>query len=77
MVTLYFSVDCQCVVEREYQRKFNQRWGAAATLLFTAASVPFPSDRLELGRINGFVGFLWLPGSGSSSGHLHREVELT
>lgn len=35
-----------------------------ATLLLSVASIPFPSDTLELFRFRGFLGGLWLPDNG-------------
>jgi len=63
-------------VEKDWGSKFPKTWvwiqanhfetegGTMATLMLSVASIPFPSDQLELLRFRGFLGCLNLPGQG-------------
>jgi tocopherol cyclase len=50
----------------QLQTQHNSRVpvAVAGTLLFSVASIPFPSDKIELIRFRGFLCALWLPNSG-------------
>jgi tocopherol cyclase len=59
----YIEKDWGSAFPRTYtwiQASFDE----TATLLLSVASIPFPSDRLELTRFRGFLGGLWLPQHG-------------
>lgn len=61
-------------MEKDWGSAFPKTWvwvqashfGAdtTATLLLSVASIPFPSDAIELLRFRGFLGCLWLPKHG-------------